>query len=63
MVDCRTIALSLAVNTYILQLTQIASRVVDYTGRIIASVEILEDAGEDFGLFVGEINSFPFTEK
>lgn len=63
MVDYRSIALSFAVNAYILQLPQIASWVVNYAGGIIASVEVLEDAGEDFGLFIREVDSFPFTEK
>lgn len=42
----------------ILQFTAIATLVLQKPRVVVALVEVLEDAGEDFGLLVGQVNPF-----
>lgn len=50
--------LARAINSRIFQFPGLPLRVVAQAGAVVALVEVLEDTGENLGLFVGEIDAF-----
>lgn len=55
MIDGRPMALSVAINARVLDLPGIAMPVVQETREVIAAVQVLQDAGEDLGLLVRQL--------